>query len=126
MNEKTIPVSRRRFEVEVIVREIVDNPEYYDPYSPTNLRACTSYHDMSYLSPLPMPRTNVPKTINKDVAYAGSTFDIGLLECSRSMRDGAFEAMMRNKVEATAFACILDQSQGVVQQIVNWFKRNPS
>jgi hypothetical protein len=126
MNEKTIPVSRRRFEVEIRVREIVDNPEYYDPYSPTNLRACTSYHDMSYLSPLPMPRTNVPKTIKKDVAEAGATFDIGLLEYSRYMHGGAFEAMLGNKVEATAFACIRDQSQGVVQQIVKWFKRNPS
>lgn len=122
MNEKTIPTSRRRFEVHVVVCEVVDNPEYYEPLSERSF----SYHDYTSLRTLSVPNYKAPKTIRKEIGQAAATFDIALLETFRSMRDGAFEAMIENRIKASAFACIVDGSFGVVQQFAKWFKRNPS
>lgn len=122
MNEKTTPVSRRRFEVEIRVFEVVDNPEYYDPFASHEFRLRNVPSYIMYNVPSPF----VPKTIKKDVGYAEASFDLSLLELSKYMRDGAMEAMLKNHVKAAAFACIVDRSVGIVTQLLKWLKRSPS
>jgi len=128
MNEKTTPVSRRRFEVEIRVVEVVDNPAYYDPYAEQNFRSTTTHDLFDAGNPKFVMKSgsDVQKTIKKDVGYAEVSFDFSLLEFSKYLRDGAMEAMLEDRVKNAVFACIVDKSFGIVTQLVKWFKRNPS
>ncbi len=124
MNEKPSPTMRRVFEVHVIVKEVVDNPEYYDPFSSHNFRSFSSNYECDPSLMLRDPK--IPKSIKKDVGSAASTFTLGLLESHRSMRDGAFQAMFEAKVGACADACIRNRAFGLANALVNWLKRCPS